>query len=164
MPLTYERAYGGGRARPPEETDRPRVRRAQPGRDGVRRAGKTAPNVEYPGMSLRAGRPGSARSRPHWRPRTRYAGTYDEAWQRDRCPLYPADLDDRFFLCSPEDQRPRIPPRRGAGELLNLTPAGRLAFVLPRVAFGFETEFRGGDGCSTAAGCTRSSWSRMCRG
>ena len=53
---------------------------------------------------------------PHWQPRLRYAGTYDEAWQRDRYPLYPTDLDDRFFLCSPEDQRPnRVPPRRGVG-------------------------------------------------
>ena len=30
-------------------------------------------------------------------------------------------------------------------ELTNLTPDGWLAFLLPRVAFGFETEFRGGD-------------------
>src|SRR5207248_6953568 len=30
-------------------------------------------------------------------------------------------------------------------ELTNLTPGGRLAFTLPRVAFGFETIFRGGE-------------------
>ena len=29
--------------------------------------------------------------------------------------------------------------------MLNLTPNGRLALTLPRVAFGFETWFRGGD-------------------
>ena len=63
---------------------------------------------------------------------------------RDRCPLYPTDLDDRFFLCSPEDQRPREYLRGGEPvELLNLTPSGRLAFVLPRIAFRFDTEFRG---------------------
>jgi hypothetical protein len=59
-------------------------------------------------------------------------------------PLYPTDLDDRFFLCSPEDQRPAAFLRGGeVVDLVNLTPGGRITFVLPRFAFRFETEFRG---------------------
>lgn len=147
MPLTYERAYGGREPYPPKDPERPRFEERNPvGTGFVPTVGQSAPNVEYPGESP-ASRPAGFGPIPgHWQPRVRYAGTYDEAWQRDRCPLYPTDLDDRFFLCSPEDQRPREHLRGGEPvELLNFTPSGRLAFILPRVAFGFETVFRGGE-------------------
>ena len=145
MPLTYERAYGGREPDPPRD---PTGRGSSPAIRLGRgfRPGPAAPNVEYPGVSLTSRPAGFGPIPPHWQPRVRYAGTYDETWQRDRCPLYPDDLDDRFFLCSPEDQRPGEFLRGGEPvELLNLTPSGRLAFTLPRVAFGFETVFRGGD-------------------
>ena len=59
-------------------------------------------------------------------------------------PLYPVDLDDRFFLCSPPDQRPPVYLAGGeCVELSNVTPDGQLAFVLPKIALRFETEFRG---------------------
>jgi hypothetical protein len=32
----------------------------------------------------------------HWEPRTQYAGTYDEAWVQNRCPLVPKDFNPRF--------------------------------------------------------------------
>jgi hypothetical protein len=55
-------------------------------------------------------------------------------------------LDDRFFLCSPEDQRPARFLRGGETvELINLTPGGRLVFTLPRIALGFETAFLTGE-------------------
>lgn len=147
MPLIYERAYGGREPDPPKDPERPRFEERNPvGTGFAPAAGQSAPNVEYPGES-QTNRPAGFGPIPaHWQPRVRHAGTYDEAWQRDRCPLYPADLDDQFFLCSPEDQRPKEHLRGGEPvELLNLTPSGRLAFVLPRVAFGFETVFRGGE-------------------
>jgi hypothetical protein len=144
MPLTYERAYGGREPDPPRDPDRPRFEPRNPVGTGF--AGTPTPNVEYPGLSLTSRPAGFGPIPPHWHPRVRYAGTYDEAWRRDRCPLYPDDLDDRFFLCSPEDQQPSEYLRGGEPvELLNLTPGGRLAFSLPRVAFGFETQFRGSD-------------------
>jgi hypothetical protein len=147
MPLTYERAYGGKEPDPPKKPDRPQFDDRNPIGTGFSPvAGKSAPNIEYPGMNLGNRPAGFGPIPPHWRPRVRYAGTYDAAWQKDRCPLYPNDLDDRFFLCSPEDQRPKEYLRGGEPvELINLTPEGRLAFLLPRVAFGFETFFRGGD-------------------
>jgi hypothetical protein len=147
MPITYERAYGGREPDPPANPDRPRLEPRNPvGTGFAPTAGKLAPNVEYPGLNL-GNRPAGFGPIPSpWDPRVKYAGTYDEAWQKERLPLYPKDLDDRFFLCSPEDQRPKDFLRGGEPvELLNLTPVGRLAFTLPRVAFGFETLFRGGD-------------------
>nr|USU31342.1 DUF2169 domain-containing protein [Methylobacterium sp. OTU13CASTA1] len=38
---------------------------------------------------------------PWWRPRQRYAGTYDEAWLAERHPLLPRDFDPRFWQCAP---------------------------------------------------------------
>ncbi len=145
MPLTYERTYGGAEPAPPRNPDRPQFEDCNPvGTGFAPAAGKSAPNVEYPGLSLGSRPAGFGPIPSHWHPRVRYAGTYDEAWQRDRCPLYACDLDERFFLCSPEDQRPAEHLRGGEPvELLNLTPSGRLSFVLPRVAFRFRTEFRG---------------------
>jgi hypothetical protein len=60
-------------------------------------------------------------------------------------PLYPDDLDDRFFLASPEDQRPKEFLNGGEPvELFNLSPTGQQTFVLPKIALRFETEFRDG--------------------
>jgi hypothetical protein len=146
MPLIYERAYGGREPDPPRDPNRPRFEPRNPVGTGFA-AETPAPNVAYPGGSSTSRPAGFGPVAPHWQPRMQYAGTYDAAWRRDRCPLYPADLDDRFFLCSPEDQRPAEFLRGGEPvELTNLTPDGWLAFLLPRVAFGFETEFRGGGG------------------
>lgn len=147
MPLVYERAYGGGEPEPPKNPDRPKFDERNPVGSGfVPEEGRSAPNVEYSGVSLSSKPAGFGAIPPNWKPRSRHAGTYDAAWQKDRCPLFPDDLDDKFFLCSPEDQRPSEYLRGGEEvELVNLTPSGRLAFQLPRLAFGFETYFRGGD-------------------
>jgi hypothetical protein len=147
MPLTYERAYGGAEPNPPKNPDRPRFEERNPvGTGFAPTEGKSAPNVEYPGLNLGSRPAGFGPIGSHWQPRANYAGTYDERWKKERHPLYPTDLDDRFFLCSPEDQRPKEFLRGGElVELTNLTPGGRLAFVLPRVAFGFETVLRNGE-------------------
>jgi hypothetical protein len=147
MPITYERAYGGWEPDPPAKPDRPQYEARNPVGTGFAPvAGKLAPNIDYTGLSLGHTPAGFGPIPAHWSPRVKYAGTYDEAWRKERLPLFPTDLDDRFFLCSPEDQRPKDFLRGGEPvELLNLTPGGRLAFTLPRVAFGFETVFRGGE-------------------
>jgi hypothetical protein len=33
--------------------------------------------------------------------RRKYAGTYDEQWQKERCPLLPDDFDERFLQAAP---------------------------------------------------------------
>lgn len=104
MPLVWERAFGGKDAaaegafdaRNPigvgytTATESDRI-------DGVR-----LPNVEDPEAPI-----ASPTDRPapvgfgfvgrHWTPRAALAGTYDDAWKRDRAPLLPLDFDDRFF-------------------------------------------------------------------
>jgi len=37
-------------------------------------------------------------------PRRTYAGTYDDAWQRERMPLLPLDFDARYHLAAPAGQ------------------------------------------------------------
>ena len=147
MPLVYERAYGGREPDPPKNPQKPQFEERNPvGTGYVSVEGKPGPNIAYPGVSLTSRPAGFGPIASNWKPRSRYAGTYDDAWKKDRFPLYPDDLDDRFFLCSPEDQRPAEHLRGGEPvELLNLSPGGRLAFNLPRVSLGFETFFRGGD-------------------
>jgi hypothetical protein len=71
---------------------------------------------------------------PDWQPRARFAGTYDEEWNRTRKPLLPADFDRRFFnAAAPGLVAPTY--LRGDEEVvvLNATPVPRLAFRLPRV-------------------------------
>jgi hypothetical protein len=143
LPITYERAQGGHELRS-LQTDRPRFDARNPvGVGFAPLPGMPVPNVSYASSDPLGIPAGFSPIASHWQPRVRYAGTYDEAWQSKRFPLYPVDLDDRFFLCSPEDQRPATHLRGGERvHLANLTPGGRLSFVLPRLAFRFETEFR----------------------
>ncbi len=147
MPIIYERAYGGHEPAPPKNPERPRFAPRNPiGVGFAPLEGQPGPNISFPGVSLSITTPsaGFGPIPPHWEPRSKYAGTYDEAWQKNRSPLFPDDLDDRFFLCSPEDQRPADYLRGGEPvSLLNLTLSGKLAFVLPKLAFRFSTFFRG---------------------
>lgn len=145
MPITYEGAYGGQESMPAKQSDRPQFEALNPiGRGFAPVPGDIAPNVSYRGLRVGTRPAGFGPIPSHWYPRVKFAGTYDKAWQKDRMPLYPKDLDDRFFLCSPEDQRPKNFLRGGEPvELINLAPAERLVFVLPRLAFRFETQFRG---------------------
>lgn len=142
MPIIYERSYGGS---DPNASDpsKPSFEQRNPAGVGFTSIeGQLLPNVEEAGTNLRKRPAGFGPIAPHWQPRLQYAGTYDDAWQKERCPLLPHDFDDRFFLSSPEDQRSKTPLKGGEFvELYNLTPGGLLTFRLPRVALGFETWF-----------------------
>src|SRR5690606_38106709 len=69
---------------------------------------------------------------PHWEPRARHAGTYDEAWQQARMPLLPTDFDRRFFNAVPADQ---TAPGFVRGDepvvIANASPEPWLRFRLP---------------------------------
>jgi hypothetical protein len=115
MPLVWERAFGGWdwMAVDPAEHG---VERRNPVGIGYRRTVKGAhvegaplPNLEDPRALI--GDPkdtptpaGFGFVGPHWEPRARYAGTYDEAWRLTRMPLLPTDFDRRFFNAAPPDQ------------------------------------------------------------
>ena len=145
MPIRYERAWGGPRK---SKDDRYPANPIGVGAAGV--AGLPLPNCEYPD---------EPNSRPHrerrpagfgpipcdWQPRVGLAGTYDEAWQKERQPLVPKDFREAYFHCAPEDQQVRGFLRGGEEVVLrNLTPEGSLRFFLPRVVLGFQTRIDGG--------------------
>jgi hypothetical protein len=142
MPIAYERSFGGRNG--VNDEGNPDFFVPNPiGTGFERKEGTPAPNILPYNSSVQA-RAGFGPLPSHWPDRLQHAGTYDDAWQRNRMPLYPDDLDDRFFLCSPIDQRPAGHLRGGElVRLLNLTPSGSLDFQLPQVALRFETEFRG---------------------
>jgi len=100
-------------------------------------AGSPLPNLEDPAKPMRSpgDRPhpfGVGPVAPHWAPRSRHAGTYDEAWRRERFPLHPADFDPRFHQVAPPDQI--LPAHLRGGEpvvVSGLSAEGGLSFALP---------------------------------
>ncbi|QGW80594.1 DUF2169 family type VI secretion system accessory protein [Variovorax paradoxus] len=154
MPLVWERAYGGV---DPWTRDAPLPQfdvRNPVGTGFVTEAahaeGVRLPNIEYPDQCVRAcsDRPEPAGFGPlcnHWQPRAGFAGTYDEAWQRDRLPLLPVDFDDRHYQCAPGDQQA---PQFLVGDepvlMVHLAPQPEIRFTLPRVLLGLETFFSDG--------------------
>lgn len=155
MPLVWERAYGGV---DPWTRDAPLPQfdvRNPVGTGFVTEAahaeGVRLPNIEYPDQCVRtwSDRPEPAGFGPlcnHWQPRAGFAGTYDEAWRRDRLPLLPMDFDDRHYQCAPVDQQaPRFLVGGEPVALINVWPLGEmLRFELPRVILGLETFFSDG--------------------
>jgi hypothetical protein len=114
MPLCYERAFGGS-----DNTHREAARWETDERNPIgcglvanpqRRDIVTValPNLEDPAALI-----GDERARPapagfgfvapHWLPRRRHAGTYDERWRERRFPLLPEDFDPRFYNAAPPE-------------------------------------------------------------
>jgi hypothetical protein len=140
LPLTWERAFGGW-----DRTDaaRPTFEPRNPVGTGFRASprhfeeGLKLPNLEDPAEPLREfGQKvtpvGFGFTSPHWQPRARYAGTYDEAWNKTRKPLLPKDFDRRFFNAAAPGL---IAPGYLKGDepvvIAGASPKGRLAFSLP---------------------------------
>lgn len=100
MPIVYERAYGGA------SDDFTMVEERNPSGVGFDKKksdllDRPAPQIEHPARphesaSDRHPPVGYGAIMTHWLPRRAYAGTYDEAWTRERMPLLPADFDPRF--------------------------------------------------------------------
>jgi hypothetical protein len=103
-PITYERAYGG------TSEDFTVMERRNPVGRGVASSESDlvdtpAPQIEHPAepMTRASDRPapvGFGAIATHWLPRSDFAGTFDEAWQRDRMPLMPLNFDLRFNNCA----------------------------------------------------------------
>jgi hypothetical protein len=79
-----------------------------------------------------------------WLPRRRYAGTYDEPWQRGRAPFPPADLDSRYFQAAPPDQQIPFPRGGEPFRLVNLSPHGDLDGRLPAAGVAMRFERKSG--------------------
>lgn len=143
MPLVWERAFGG--TEPPsgdpprtDGDDRNPVGTGFRSRmSGRKLEGIPLPNIEDPARLIASpgDRPapmGFGAVAPHWKPRPKYAGTYDEAWQKSRAPYLPTDFDPRFLQVAPEDQQ--VPGYLRGGEPVEIagaTPSGVLRFALP---------------------------------
>jgi hypothetical protein len=67
----------------------------------------------------------------HWPQRLALVGTCDQAWEKNRRPLLPADFSREFFNVAPPDQRLDGYIDGEECRLLNMTPAGRDSFFLP---------------------------------
>ena len=145
LPIIYERSYGGYDQTDPDPQNQ-RMDSRNPVGCGVvaqpdNRLGQAVPNFEYPNGNLEKDGPaGFGALDSYWSPRRELIGTYDEAWQQKRCPLLPVDWDPHSLLCSPIDQRPKSYMTGGEiVDLVNLTPNGKLSFVLPKVHLSFRT-------------------------
>lgn len=150
MPITYERTFGGTDLK----SKKPKWDTRNPVGTGFVKwhnhlIGQRVPNIHTPGNRITSWfyKPqpaGFGVVAGHWTPRVKLAGTCDAKWEAERAPLLPKDFDDRFYQCAPRDQQTARFLKGGEEVYLtNLTPGGSLAFKLPRVVLGFETDFGG---------------------
>jgi hypothetical protein len=140
MPLVWERAFGGMQ----QVRERVEAEERNPIGIGFARGLRTAdvegqpvPNLEDPGAPLEhlgQNPPPScfAPTSASWLPRRRYAGTYDENWQRRRAPYLPSDFDRRFLNCAaPELTFDRFLQGNEPMEVQGASAEGPLSFTLP---------------------------------
>lgn len=105
MPISWECAFGGNGV-DHNPLGKGRAEQSTPlGQDLI-----CLPNIEYPdnptGRKGQQVTPASFSAiPPDWPQRARYLGTYDDIWQRDAFPGFPADFDFRAFYCASDDQR-----------------------------------------------------------
>jgi hypothetical protein len=142
MPIVWERSFGGT-----PKTLRTRsltVAARNPVGcglfdDSAEAADRQLPNFEDPGALISSldDRPMPVGFGPiarHWQPRRGHAGTYDRRWLETRNPLWPTDMDERFF-CAAAPGLSAISHLRGDEdvELLGVHPDGPLRFRLPNL-------------------------------
>jgi hypothetical protein len=150
MPLVWERAYGGVAASSTER--KPAFEARNPIGCGLETSAQDAiakpvPNIEDPRAPLRqlgdrAQPVGVGPIGRDWQPRVGYAGTYDEAWVRQRAPLWPRDFNERFFCSAPSYLQ--ASPHLSGGEpvaLQGLHPDGPISFRLPQLRLASRSHF-----------------------
>jgi hypothetical protein len=151
MPLVYERAFGGNLVaegiRPAAWEQRNLVGRGLY-RDAMEAAGKPLPNLEDPArrISRWSDRPPPAGFGPiarSWLPRLPFGGAYDARWVEERCPLWPLDMDLRFFQAA----SPGLvaAPYLVGGERVRIegvSSHGPIEFMIPRRRLIVKSTFR----------------------
>jgi len=140
IPLRWEESFGG--AAPSREGDQRQHEPRNPVGKGFCGPGQDPeglelPRIEHPDEPLTMVRQrrtprGFGFVSPHWEPRARLAGCYDDEWREARAPMLPVDFDRRFFNAAPAGLV-ADPHLRGDERvrLLGLTPEGAMAFALP---------------------------------
>jgi len=143
LPLRWEYAYGGMDTSNPERAAHeprnplgrgvaadPSTLKHQPG-----------PQIEDPEILISSSRArpapaGVGAIGPQFEPRLRYAGTYDDRWQKERMPLPPLDFDERHNqVAAPGLICPSYLRGGEPVELVGLHEEGPLQFELPKWAF-----------------------------
>jgi hypothetical protein len=144
IPLIYENAFGGWDRSNPDENKHsfePRnpVGTGFRGKQGKFEEGIRLPNLEDPqrpitGYGDTPPPAGFGFISPNWQPRAGFAGTYDDAWMKERMPLLPKDFDRRFFnAASPGLVTPGYLEGNEPVLIENVSPYGGISFNLPGV-------------------------------
>ena len=145
MPISYDNAFGGADITHPDPKKHFFYPANPAGRGyhgSLRKEaidGKPLPNTERTGQRVRWPR---ANHQPMafgsigrgWKPRPKFAGTYDKNWLDNVFPFLPADFDDHYYQAAPADQQ--MDHLRGGEEvvLFHLTPEEKTSFRLPTIS------------------------------
>lgn len=147
IPLVYERSFGGI-----DTSDADPARHERESRNPVgtgftvsdrpeRLEQLRLPSFEDPNALI-----GAPTDRPapagfgfigrNWTPRSTFAGTYDESWREERCPLLPNDFDDRYFQAASAGLTTGKNLLGGEPvKLENASSVGEIRFWVPRRRF-----------------------------
>lgn len=80
----------------------------------------------------------------NWIPRVKYAGTYDDSWQKKRCPLLPNDFDEFFFNGASPDLIASDYLKGGEPvKVFNASSNGNISFNLPKISFDISVWIKG---------------------
>ncbi|MBP8939615.1 DUF2169 domain-containing protein [Agrobacterium genomosp. 3] len=107
------------------------------------------PQIAAPADVFDPGRPlsqpvGFGAIQPAWTTRRIHAGTYDDAWIKNRSPLLPSDFSENFHQTAPVDQVYSGELRGGEPvRLEGLHPEGGYAFRLPQCILEADTRIAG---------------------
>ena len=157
MPLKWELAFGGTDAHPkdPENADWDPMNPVGKGlsfkNSQLPTHGLPLPNLEHPEQLIKriGDKPPPvcfAPLSPHWEARKQYAGTYDEAWQKQRAPYLPEDFDPRHLQCaSPDLIAPAYLKGGEPVEIVGASSNGTLNFDLPLCTIGINFKLDGRD-------------------
>jgi hypothetical protein len=149
--LRWENAFGGSDLSNPKK---PAVEPRNPfGRgvacDPAKLIHQPGPQVEDPADLIHSQRSrpapaGVAPIAPHVLPRSRFAGTCDDQWEKERMPLPPLDFDDRHNqVAPPELIAPQYLRGGEAVQLVNVCADGALQFELPKRTFAVASRGNG---------------------
>ena len=140
MPIECSRLFGGK-----FEDEKGRIISYEPNPNGTgfiidkKNVNQTKlPNFEIPGKEITSWKdrilPASfGFTTPAWPHRKKISGTYDENWRKKHCPLYPEDMDMKFFnSAQPELIADGFLTGGEKAELKNLTKDGYKKFKIPK--------------------------------
>jgi len=143
VPLVYELADGGADIEGQEEA---LMDPLNPAGVGVARDKKKLVDTQAPQIESLSGEgpAGFGAIAEGWGTRSKYSGTFDEAWSRKRAPLRPSDFDPRFNCVANPDLWSETPLSGSEPvEVLGATASGVWRFKLPLFTPRFEATVDG---------------------